>query len=229
MSDSQKFHDFAFKSTLFKGRGEWYFCYLKSEKIAHVLATLAQMGAAREPMRHVVERSKTLPGSVAALAAGELSLEAALADVFALLSSLRLLQTDGVLSKSNVDIISREYEQLAERLMRGSNPSPFLSVEDFGLPALSMQTLAPQTQKVILKDTQIHKGHTNMSDSKASDRSSQILEIIKQNKGISIKDISAVVRGCSEKTIQRELLVLIEKGLVRREGQRRWSVYLYNE
>ena len=36
----------------------------------------------------------------------------------------------------------------------------------------------------------------------------------------------AQLLACSEKTIQRELNILIERGLIRREGERRWSVYL---
>jgi DNA-binding HxlR family transcriptional regulator len=34
-----------------------------------------------------------------------------------------------------------------------------------------------------------------------------------------------MIRGVSEKTIQRELGALIESGLVMKQGERRWSVY----
>jgi DeoR/GlpR family transcriptional regulator of sugar metabolism len=43
---------------------------------------------------------------------------------------------------------------------------------------------------------------------------SLILDFVKKNNGVSIKEIAAVVRGCSEKTIQRELGNLIEQGLI---------------
>ncbi len=58
-------------------------------------------------------------------------------------------------------------------------------------------------------------------------RSDDVLEFFRKSKrsDVSIKDISAVVRGCSEKTIQRELISLVEKGLLRKEGERRWSRY----
>ena len=59
-----------------------------------------------------------------------------------------------------------------------------------------------------------------------SDRKAKIVEFIKSNGPSSIRDLVEVVRGCSEKTIQRELLALIESGLIVREGQRRWSKYL---
>jgi predicted HTH transcriptional regulator len=46
-----------------------------------------------------------------------------------------------------------------------------------------------------------------------------------ENKAVSIKDIRTAITGCSEKTIQRELANLISQGLIKREGERRWSVY----
>jgi hypothetical protein len=43
MSDIKKtFHEIAVESILFKGQYDWYFCFLKSEKIAHVLALLSE-------------------------------------------------------------------------------------------------------------------------------------------------------------------------------------------
>lgn len=56
------------------------------------------------------------------------------------------------------------------------------------------------------------------------DRRGQILAAIK-NEGSSIKDIAIAVKGCSEKTIQRELNALIGQGTIVREGEKRWSVY----
>jgi len=56
-------------------------------------------------------------------------------------------------------------------------------------------------------------------------RRDQILQILKDKKEVSIKDISNVVRGYSEKTIQRELSSLIRVGIVKKSGTRRWSTY----
>jgi len=55
---------------------------------------------------------------------------------------------------------------------------------------------------------------------------SLILELVRKKKSLSIKEIATVVKGCSEKTIQRELALLIHQGLVRKVGERRWSLYL---
>lgn len=56
------------------------------------------------------------------------------------------------------------------------------------------------------------------------DRRGAILAAI-QKEGSSIKDIARAVKGCSEKTIQRELNALITQGAIVREGEKRWSVY----
>ena len=82
----------------------------------------------------------------------------------------------------------------------------------------STQTVNVLNKSFTLKDTKGHKGH--------SPRAEQILSVIKDKKSASIKDIAAAVTDCSEKTIQRELIQLIEEGLVKRVGERRWSLYV---
>ena len=57
------------------------------------------------------------------------------------------------------------------------------------------------------------------------DRKEIIIDILKEKGQVSIKDISDVVKDVSEKSIQRDLQSLIEKGQVIRHGERRWSTY----
>lgn len=56
-------------------------------------------------------------------------------------------------------------------------------------------------------------------------RKERILTALRDNGESSIKDIASVVTDCSEKTIQRDLSLLIKDNLVLREGERRWSKY----
>ncbi|MES2437302.1 MAG: DeoR family transcriptional regulator [Patescibacteria group bacterium] len=60
---------------------------------------------------------------------------------------------------------------------------------------------------------------------KKSERREAILALLRQQNNLSIKDFLAVVKDYSEKTIQRELLTLVEEGLIKKEGERRWSTY----
>lgn len=61
--------------------------------------------------------------------------------------------------------------------------------------------------------------------SQLTDRAERIKTVLEAKPQATIKDIAEVVTDVSEKTIQRELNSLIEKGQVIREGERRWSRY----
>ena len=235
MSDKRsKFHEFALKSILFKGREDWYFCFLKTEKIAHVMAVLERRAEAGESrIQEIASRAAALPGDIAHLAAGEIDAPVVLADIFAVLSAVRLAATEELIHQETAAILEAEYEAVAERLMAGSHPSPFVSVEDFRIPNLSLESgpvgisdshMSDSVfDRPIKKDSQ--KGQTNEPYKGQSDRSERILEYIRQKKSASIKEIAATIKGCSEKTVQRELILLIQRGLVRRVGERRWSHY----
>ena len=57
-------------------------------------------------------------------------------------------------------------------------------------------------------------------------RRDQILALFVKGVDVSIKDISARIKGCSEKTIQRELNNLVFDGKIKRIGEKRWSRYV---
>ncbi len=58
-----------------------------------------------------------------------------------------------------------------------------------------------------------------------NDRQQVILDTIKEKGELSIKDLTDVIQGCSEKTIQRELISLVSTGILSKTGERRWSKY----
>src|SRR6185437_15421847 len=135
---SKKFHEFAIKSILFKGHTDLYLCYLKAEKIAHVLSLLQQRSAsvASESLENLVNASSRLPETIVHFAAGEIDITIILADIFSLLSAVRLSATQLVIAKENAAILCDEYEQLAEKIAGGTRLSPFISDADFILPSL---------------------------------------------------------------------------------------------
>lgn len=57
-------------------------------------------------------------------------------------------------------------------------------------------------------------------------RKDQILSLFVPGVDVSIKDISARIKGCSEKTIQRELNALLYSNKIERIGEKRWSRYV---
>ncbi|MEK7638603.1 MAG: hypothetical protein AAB388_00400 [Patescibacteria group bacterium] len=61
--------------------------------------------------------------------------------------------------------------------------------------------------------------------SQLTDRAARIKTVLEAKPHATVKDIAEVITDVSEKTIQRELNSLIDKGQVAREGERRWSKY----
>ncbi len=56
-------------------------------------------------------------------------------------------------------------------------------------------------------------------------RQNIIIALVKKHHTLTIKGFTAVIKDCSEKTIQRELLSLVSNGVLKKEGERRWSTY----
>jgi hypothetical protein len=58
-----------------------------------------------------------------------------------------------------------------------------------------------------------------------NNRQEIIISMLKGGLHLTIKDFAQNIKDCSEKTIQRELLAMVSKGVLKKEGERRWSKY----
>jgi len=238
MSDKrQNFQEFSIKSSLFKGRYDWFFCFLKAERIAHVLSVL--VGYIQGPDTAIVfeirAEAEKLPGLIARMAAGIVSPGEVLAEVYALSSKLRLLHTRGLLTKETTRVLLEEFELLSQRLDSGLHKTPLITADDFTTllpdtaPVPLASVLAPEAAPRTVKD--IQKGHSETMRKSMSEKTRKdiILTYLKAAQKASIKDIrnlpDPAIRACSEKTIQRELHELIQQGLIQKTGERRWSQY----
>ncbi|MFZ2769773.1 MAG: hypothetical protein WAZ50_01450 [Minisyncoccia bacterium] len=87
-----------------------------------------------------------------------------------------------------------------------------------------------------ISDIKINKGQNTISEAKhlkefgavavkKNSRQSVIVNLLKRKKEIMIKDVSPLIDGCSEKTIQRELMAMVHSGILHKEGEKRWSRY----
>ncbi len=84
-------------------------------------------------------------------------------------------------------------------------------------------------QEITVKDTketaekpasQAHKKVESKDDRQAS-----IVKLLGKKSGLNVKDFTTIIKGVSEKTIQRELLSMVASGVLKKEGERRWSTY----
>ncbi len=165
-------------------------------------------------------------------------------------SLLEIASLSEQLSEMNFKLISLEIERIiesAQRLRKGSQYPSVSSrtshlLEDVGATVRTPLTASDQFKKLLYRVSS-HKGHSirqnkgRMSYStktvqgqsnsfvKDTNRKDMIVSTLKNGKHLTVRDFMSVIYGVSEKTIQRELVSLVQDGVLKREGKRRWSRY----
>ena len=118
-----------------------------------------------------------------------------------------------------------ELKSNATHQYTGGNPhtskASFYAVKESSLKNNSMQA---NNSKLVNRTEGGQKLNEN-ADFKKEQRRASILSVVKNIVNPSTKDIADVIKDCSEKTIQRELLDMVAKGILKKEGERRWSRY----
>lgn len=165
-------------------------------------------------------------------------LETVLLKVNHLLSFLEVSLAANFVSEMNLLLLRKEYSVLKQSLeekVRENNVDRLLESSSADLSLIEQR---PRLGSMILSD-RINSGEKkspeylkiNRLPHKSRDvardsRRSIILNFLKGRDWTSIKDITDAVEGCSTKTIQRELSDLVQKGVLKKKGDRRWSRYL---
>ncbi len=161
--------------------------------------------------------------------------------ILELLSFLEVAAVAGFVSQMNTSILRKEFESFlvsiaefangVEELEQNSLNEVLASKnESQGPTKTSMSDTKPVSQdqrgfaRVIDQDLSKIKDE-NKGHNRKDLRKNAILEYVRNHPNVSIKEIAPNIKGCGEKTIQRELVDLVGSGLVHRVGERRWSRY----
>ena len=92
--------------------------------------------------------------------------------------------------------------------------------------ALSLRQLGNQPSRIVEDRDKIGKlREFGAVLVKKNSRQSIIISILKRKREVMIKDVSPLISGCSEKTIQRELSAMVQAGVLKKTGDKRWSRY----
>ena len=149
----------------------------------------------------------------------------------ALEGTLRIANAARVLNDEVLALLLGEVD-LVQRFLRNHfvGPIPLVMREDGMLePMKPKPTRTTTSGGSVRTRVNIPKGDistdAHLVYSQLVDRGSRIKTVLEAKPEATIKDIAEVITDVSEKTIQRELNSLIEKGQVIREGERRWSKY----
>ncbi len=211
------------------------FIYKKVERLAKAIHLIAPAFAESVSLRNRIDAiaiglvdAAILPSGTARMALSR--------ELLALSSVLSIARTGGLLSSMNAELISREAHILLQEVAAYEEPRLFLddapTLHGIAKKVLSQGSLRSSTaaRHVASGNPATYaKGHIKdtkeISDIHIKDRREAVLSVIKNKEKASIKDISTIVRGVSEKTIQRELTALITTGMIRKDGERRWSTY----
>lgn len=151
-------------------------------------------------------------------------------------SSLRVAEAAGVVPPSITELLFGQVLTIERYLANHYLELPQISFNDNTALPPSRGSKSSE-KKPVRRETsgsrrrQVHiPGNDISSDaylvySHLTDRAERIKTVLEAKPQATIRDIAEIITDVSEKTIQRELNSLIEKGQVIREGERRWSKY----
>lgn len=170
-----------------------------------------------------------------------------------MMSLLDIASIAGLISKMNAEILKEEFNSFLIELNNffiSLNSGTSLSIKNIFKDDKKFITndnkdyfvtkdnhdlnIEEGTKKIVeyrsnLNSTVVLENKSTVSNNKTHKRKDvrkeTIFDFIKGHGEVSIKDIVPNIIGCSEKTVQRELMVLIKEGKIKKEGERRWSKY----
>lgn len=178
------------------------------------------------------------------------SLQTILSGITEIISFLEILHSSGLISEMNFMILRREYIEIGTLIKNRKDDiatgdmhleKDFLDVPDLYRTYSLRQGATNKTKSI--KDTvdqvkDITKDIKKPQKIKTStpkiiktaivrhgNRRNIILELLQNKSFITIKDTADAIKGCSTKTLQRELLSLVSEGILKKKGERRWSTY----
>lgn len=231
----------------------WYL-YKKSEKISKAFFLLTRHLSDEHMLKnHMREKALDLMARAQALLSNDKAVnETAYGVVLEALSLISLSDTAlsaELQSERNHSIVVRELETFIKDLStwaRGRAASSYIPASLFDMSDISFagQVASPpmyaekgdflsgSSKKLVNRSQTMPQGMSGTastkkppSDMRRNSRQEAILQTIRGQGEVSIKNLVAVIKGCSEKTIQRELISLVNLGILSKTGERRWSRY----
>ncbi len=234
---------------------EEYLLYIfkKTEKITAALYLVSGLLKDDEPMKwelrdHGMElmsssfvASSNVPGDKSSI------IQSLFSSALETISLLNVAKISNMISDMNHSLLVREIDNivgmLRDRLAESAENAGYVLSENFfktpdmfstgfrtdygsktpDRSIVSTGSVFPGSSKQSTQQS-IPQGQAN-TQVKKSQRQESIISVLKGQSNLTIKDFSKVIKDCSEKTIQRELIELVDRGIVKKEGERRWSRY----
>jgi len=209
--------------SFFNKNENFVFVYKKTEKLVTAIYLVTNLFDSNEPMKwQLRKKGQELLSSML-----NNERDGSKTKILEVVSFLEICSRSGLVSAMNFSILKQEFTSLISHI--SEEKMDMFDQKFFNIPNQS-RTNFPKPE---LPDNQEKNSAPDIKDRslikdngfRKSDRQNIIIELLRKHTELTIKDISRVIKNCSEKTIQRELVYFIEKGIIRRTGERRWSRY----
>jgi len=157
-------------------------------------------------------------------------MESALMEISSLLD---MALVSGLVSSMNTSILKQEFDFLIKSLNelyqhcneKTKISNNFFKNDNVNLALNHLPIVAREENFISTSHKNSQQIKEKSVNSRKEFRGKAIIDVIRMKGNASIKDISKSVKGCSEKTIQRKLFSLIQNGILKKNGERRWSKY----
>ena len=229
------------------------YVYKKTEKILVALYLVTNFVPETEPARIYIRNkslhllSDTLLLKSGFRSAGSERVNTIIASINEILSLLDVIHAAGFISNMNLEVLKKELISLILflRSVEDDSSAQSIHIEDSYFDTNTTSELKEHFKGHIEKDVIFDIKKTFVKDIKRKgqipsrikkqsvvikkhlDRREQILSLLKDKKVVTVKDVSEIILNCGEKTIQRELMALVISGVLKKDGERRWSTYSF--
>ena len=131
---------------------------------------------------------------------------------------LEIASTGTIVSSMNFDILRKEYINLMS-VVEGNKEVIIPEISIGQIKTKEIETPIKPVRETVLKRKGLH----------SEERKKKIIDFLKQNGERTIKEISVIFTGISEKSIQRDLSDLVKIGQLISKGEKRWRTYLFSK
>lgn len=240
------FNDQAFLEGVFKNKPQDLFVFLKLKKLAIGLHIVSKVNEGED--LGVFQKLQNVSLSVISIVLYGGSKRQISLGIIEMVTLLDVLSATGGISSMNCRVLKDEFFRLLGALDTmadlGKSEELLFSKDFFEISGVDFNTkrslvdqnygvrLPEEKQNVLYglgSESNVEKTQKNVqyvNKTAGNGRLQKIVGLVKKAKNpVSIKDIARSFDGMSEKTIQRDLVVLVTQGVLKKEGDRRWSRY----
>jgi len=184
--------------------------------LARAVYRVTQLFPAEEPLRQAL-RAKAI--KIVEAAAEN---EAVPKRILEMTDCLTIAREMKMASPVNFLVLEREYNALAQSRSRDAVPARIGEHEKE--KSKTEERLPPY-----IKEEHTLRSIQSIAHPEINERKQAILERLHKTGRVKASDFYKILSGVSPKTIQRDLAELAASSIIKREGDRRWTVYVRND